>query len=138
MYDPNGWMRETLKEMRNYVLPSSKELPHEDIFPNIVVEGEATDKLSKLDDVLRVEKELKRIDPNFLGFYMDVPYPQRIKMMFTDHAEIMTKLPEGTMGEEDIVCPDNPEPDVEPKEGEDEEQKDYTPHSSWMAKGHKR
>lgn len=53
-------MRETLKEMRNYVLPNSKELPHEDLVLNIVVEGEVVDKLSKLDDVLWVEKELKR------------------------------------------------------------------------------
>lgn len=112
MYDPDGWMRETLKEIRNYVLPSCKELPHEDIIPNIVAEGEAADKLSKLDDVLRVEKELKRIDPNFTGFYMDVPYPQRIRKMVADHAEIMAKLLEGPIGEENIVCPDSPEPDV--------------------------
>ena len=63
MYDSKGWMRATLKEMKNYVLPNSKELPHEDIIPNIVVEGEAPEKLAKLDDVLRVKKELKRIDP---------------------------------------------------------------------------
>ena len=61
MYDPDGWIRATLKEMRNYVFPNSKELPHEDLIPNIVAEGEAADKLSKLDDVLRVEKELKKL-----------------------------------------------------------------------------
>ena len=122
----------------NYILPSSKELPHENMIPNIVAEGEAADKLSKLDDVLRVEKELKRIDPNFLKFYMDVPCPQRIRKMVTDHAEIMTKLPEGSMGKEDLVCPDSPKPDVEPKEEEDEEEKDDAPQSSWMARGPKR
>ena len=56
MYDPNNWMRVTLKEMINYVFPSTKEFPHEDIIPNIVVEGKVADKLAKLDHVLRVEK----------------------------------------------------------------------------------
>ncbi len=55
IYDPNNWMRTTLKEIRNYVFPTTKELPDEDFIPNIFVVGEATDKLAKLDDVLRVE-----------------------------------------------------------------------------------
>ena len=112
MYDPQGWMRATLKEMRNYVLPNSKEFPLEDIIPNIVAEGEAADKLSKLEDVLRVEKELKRINPQFLGFHMDIPYPHRIRKKVEDHAEIMAKMPEGLIGEEERVCPNSPEPDV--------------------------
>ena len=66
-------MRATFKEIRNYVLPNSKEFPHEEIIPNKVEKGEVVDKLAKFDDVLRVEKELKRIDPQFLGFYMDIP-----------------------------------------------------------------
>ena len=134
MYDPDGWMRATLKEMRNYVLPNSKELPHEDLIPKIVAEGEAADKFSKLNDVLRVEKELKRIDPQFVGFYMDIPYPQRIRKMVADHAEIMTKLPKGSMGEEHRVCPNRPEPDV----SLDEEEEDDAPQASWMAKRNKR
>ena len=68
-------MRVTLKEMRNYVLPSTKELPHEDFIPNIGAEGEAANRLAKLDDFLRVERELKRADPQFMEFYMDIPYP---------------------------------------------------------------
>ena len=36
IYDLDKWMRTTLKEIRNYVLPSTKELPHEDFIPNIV------------------------------------------------------------------------------------------------------
>ena len=75
MHEPNGWMRATLKEMRTYILPSTKELALEDIIPNIVAEGGAADKLAKLEDVLRVEKGLKRIYPQFVGFYMDIPYP---------------------------------------------------------------
>ena len=75
MYDPNGWMRATLKKMRNYVLPNSKESPLEDIISNIVAKGEAFDKLSKLQDVLRVEKELKRVDPQFPRFHMDILIP---------------------------------------------------------------
>ena len=86
MYDSKGWMREILKEMRNYVLPNSKELPHEDIIPNIVAEGEVADKFANLDDVMRVEREFKKIDPQFIEFYMDIPYPQRVRKMVMDHA----------------------------------------------------
>ena len=101
-----------MKEMRKYVLPNSKEFPLKDIIPNIVAKGEATDKLSKLEDVLRVERELMRIDPQFPGFHMDIPYPHRIRKMVADHAEIMDKIPEGPIGEEERVCPDSPDPDV--------------------------
>ena len=112
MYDLEGWMRETLKEMRNYVLPNSKKLHHENIIPNIVAKREAANKLANLDDVLRVERELMRIDPQFSSFYMDIPYPQRIRKMVMDHAEIMAKMLEGPMGEEKRVCPDILEPNV--------------------------
>ena len=52
------------------MLQNIKELPHEDLIPNIVAKGEAVDKLAKLDDVLRMERELKMVDPNFKGFYI--------------------------------------------------------------------
>lgn len=86
-------MRKTLKLIRNYVFPNTKELPHEDLIPNIVVEGEVADKLAMFDDVLRVEREMKKVDPNFKGFYMDVPFPQRIRKMVNDHAKIMAQMP---------------------------------------------
>ena len=101
MYDLDNWVKNTIKEIRNYVLPNIRELRHQDVIPNIVAEGEAENKLAKLDDVLRVEKEMKRIDPNFMGFYMDVPYPHRIRKIVTNHAEIMTKMLEGPMGEKE-------------------------------------
>lgn len=75
----------------------------------------------------------EKIDPQFVGFGMDIPYPQRTRKMVMDHAEIMTKFPEGLMGEEDRVFPDSPEPNVNPKEDEDD-----APQASWMAKGNKR
>lgn len=65
---------------------------------------------------------------------MDIPYPQRIRKMFIDHAEIMTKLPEGSMGEEHRVFPNSPKPDLCP----DEEEEDDDPQASWLAKGNKR
>ena len=133
MYDPNNWMRVTLKEMRNYVLPSTKEFLHEDVIPNIIVEGEATDNLAKLDDAPRVERELKRIDPQFLGFYMDIPYPQRMRNMVINHTKIMAKMLEGPIGEEDRVCPNSSEPDVS-LEVEEED----IPKESWVTKGNKR
>ena len=54
MYDPDNWMKNTLKEIKDYVVPNTKELPHEDFISNIFVEGEVVDKLAKLDDVLWV------------------------------------------------------------------------------------
>ncbi len=82
MYDLDNWMKVTLKEMKNYVLPSTKELPHEDVIPNIVVEGEVASKLANLDDVLRVERGLKRIDPQFWDFTSDIPYNKLIDSLF--------------------------------------------------------
>lgn len=79
MYDCDNWMRNTLKEIRNYVFPSMKDFPHEDLIPNIIVEGEVADKLSKFDDVLRIDRELKRVDPNFKGFYLGYPLPSKDK-----------------------------------------------------------
>ena len=80
-----------------------------------------------------MEKELKRIDPQFLRFHMDIPYPHRIKKMVAKHAEIMAKMPEGPIGEEERVCLDILDPNVS-LEVEEEE----APQSSWMEKGHKR
>ena len=68
------------------MFPNIKELSHESVITNIVLEGEASDKLAKLDDVFRVERKMERIDPNFKGFYMDVPCPHRIRKMITNHA----------------------------------------------------
>lgn len=133
MYDLDNWMRNTLKEIKNYVLPSTKELPHEDLIPNIVPEGEAADKLSKFDDVLRVERELKRIDPSFKVFYLDVPYPQRIRKMVVNHVEIMAQMPEEPLGEENRVNLDSPKPGVTL-----EIEEDGLVEASWVTKGNKR
>ena len=43
---------------------------------------------------------------------MDIPYPQRIRKMVTDHVEIMAKILEGPMGEEERVLLDSLELDV--------------------------
>ena len=127
-------MRTTLKEIKNYVLPSTKELPHEDVIPNIVAEREAVDKLAKLDDFLRVEREMKRVDPNFKGFYMlDIPYPYRIRKIVTEHAKIMVQMLEGPIGKEEMVCLNSPEPDLVPKIEQDEPAE-----ASWVTKGNKR
>lgn len=84
-------MKITLKKMRNYEFPRTKELPHEDVTPNIVAEGEAANKPPKLDDVLRMEREMKRAYPQFMVFYMDIPYPQRIRKMVTDMLRLWLK-----------------------------------------------
>ena len=43
---------------------------------------------------------------------MDIPYPKRIRRMVAEHAEIMAKMPEGPLGEEERTRPDSPKPDV--------------------------
>ena len=82
---------------------------------------------------LKVEREMKRIDPNFMGFYMDIPYPHRIRKMVIDNAKITTKTLEGPMAEEERVCPDNLEPNVTLEIEEDD-----APEVSWVTKGNKR
>lgn len=126
MYDPNNWMKITAKKIWNYVFPGTKELPHEDFISDIVVEGEEIDKLENFDDVLRVEREMKRINPNFKGFCLDIPYPHRIRKMVTDHAESMAKMLEGPMGDEERVFPNSHEPNVTLEKEEDD-----TPEASW-------
>ena len=64
---------------------------------------------------------------------MDIPYPQRIRKMVMDYADIMEKLLEGPIGEEDRVFNDSPKLDVTLKEGDDD-----APQASWMEKGNKR
>ena len=88
--------------------------------------------MAKLDDILRVEKELKRVDPNFKGFYLDIPYPHRIRKMVIDHVEIMVKMLEGPMIEEERIFLDIPELNLTLDE-EYEHAK-----ASWVTKGNKR
>lgn len=133
IYDPEGYMRNTLKEIRGYVFPNTRESPQEDLITNLLVEGEAIDKLAKFDDVLRVENELKREDPSFKGFYLDVPYPCRIRKMVDEYIEITTQMQAKIMGEEGRVNLDFPEPDVV-LEVEEEEPAE----ASWVSKGKKR
>ena len=49
---------------------------------------------------MRVESELKRENPNFKGFYMDVPYPQKIRKMMINPTKIMAQMPKKPIGEE--------------------------------------
>lgn len=76
---------------------------------------------------------MKKEDPNFKGFYMGIPYLQRIRKMLNDHAEIIAQIPIGSIGEEERVIPDGPELDVTLEVEEDEPTK-----ASWVTKGNKR
>ena len=57
MYDYEDFVRHTLTKIRNYILPNNKDLPHEDLIENIVVDNEANEILRKYEDILRVERE---------------------------------------------------------------------------------
>ena len=49
---------------------------------------------------MRVESELKRENTNFKGFYMDFPYPQKIRKMMMNPTKIMAQVLEKPIGEE--------------------------------------
>lgn len=75
---------------------------------------------------------MKRMDPNLKGFYMDIPYPRRIRKIVIDHAKIMPQILEGSIGEEEMLCRDSLELDVTLEEEED------PVGASWVTKGNKR
>ena len=135
MYDPDNYITNEVKAIRGYILPPSKPIPMEDLIANIVATGEADELLGKYAEIRKVEDALKRTDPDFKGFYTDVPYPGNLKKMvkFFDH--IMSQMPHELEGEEAIVNRDSPEPDVQ-LEVELEEEQPST--SAWIPKGNKR
>lgn len=99
---------------------------------NIVAKGEADERLRKYNDIMRVDRELRRTDPNFKGFYMDNPYPYRLQKMIENYLHIMAQMPQDPLGEEDKVNPESPQPDVVL------EVEDKPSTSAWVAKGNMR
>lgn len=76
---------------------------------------------------------MKIADPNFNYFIIYVPYLQRMRKMVVNHVEIITKMPEGPIGEEESINLDNPKLNVTLEIEEDD-----SVEASWVTKGNKR
>lgn len=74
MYDPTYYIRDELKALRGYTLPTSKELPLEDLIMNVMIQSEVEELIRKYEDIARVGATLMRYDPNFKGFCLNTPY----------------------------------------------------------------
>ena len=72
-YDPNDYVKGELKKLKNYTLPPSKDIPQKYLIANIIATREEDELLRKYEDIMRVNRELKRIDPNFKGLCVDIP-----------------------------------------------------------------
>ena len=97
--------------------------------------GEADELFGKYCKIRKVEEALRRTNPDFKGFYPEVPYPSTLKKMVANFDYIMSQMPHELEGEEATINRESPEPDVY-LEVELEEEQPST--SAWIPKGNKR
>ena len=135
MYDPENYITNEVKAIRGYILPPSKPIPVEDLIANIVAIGEADELLRKYGEIRKVEEALKRTNPDFKGFYTEIPYPGNLRKMVENFDYIMSQMPYELEGEEAIVNRESPKPDVQLEVDVEEEQPSS---STWVPKGNKR
>ena len=112
MYDPENYITNEVKAIRGYILPPRKPIPVEDLIANIVATGEADEFLGKYCEIRKVEEALKRTNPNFKGFYTEIPYPGNLRKMEEDFDYIMAQMPNELEGEEATVNRESPKPNV--------------------------
>ena len=62
----------------------------EDLIANIVATGEADELLGKYCEIRKVEEALRRTNPNFKGFYIEIPYPRNLRKMVENFEYIMS------------------------------------------------
>ena len=65
-----------------------------------MIESDVEERLRKFEDINRVERELKRSDPNFKGFCLEVAYPFKLERLLQNYYNIMSQMPQDP-GEED-------------------------------------
>ena len=112
MYDPNNYITNEVKAIRGYILPPRKPIPIEDLIANIVETWEADEILRKYEEIRKVEEALKRTNPEFKGFYTEVPYPSNLRKMVDNFDYIMSQMPHEPEGEEATINRESPEPYV--------------------------
>lgn len=59
-----------------------------------------------------MEEALKRTNPYFKGFYIEIPYPSKLRKMVEKFDYIMSQMPNEPKGEEETVYRESPKPDV--------------------------
>lgn len=82
-----------------------------------------------------MEEALRRKNPDFKGFYTEVPYPGNLEKMVEIFYYTMSQMPHEPEGEEETINRESPEPDVQ-LEIEVGEEKPST--STSIPKGNKR
>ena len=122
MYNPKNYITNEVKAIRGYILPPSKLILVEDLIANIVAIGEADELLENYFEIRKVEEALRRTNPDFKGFYIEVPYPSNLKKMVENFDYIMSQMPHESEGEEATVNRESPEPDVQLEVELEEEQ----------------
>lgn len=65
--------------------------------------------MRKYDNIHMVDRELKKDDPNFKGFCLEVAYPFRSKKLLENYYHIMSQIPQDPLGEEERINLDSPE-----------------------------
>lgn len=136
MYDPDSYITNEVKTIRGYLLPPSKPIPVEDLIENIVAIGEIDELLGKYFEIKKVEEVLKRTNPDFKGFYTDIPYLGNLRKLVENFDHIMAQMQNELEGEEAIVNRESPEPDVQLEI--DVEEKERPSSSTWATKGNKK
>ena len=92
MYDPKNYITNEVKAIRGYILPPSKPILMEDLIANIVATREVDGLLGKYYEIRKVEEALKRINPDFKGFYIEVPYPSNLRKMVENFDYVMSQM----------------------------------------------
>ena len=65
---------------------------------------------------------MKRTNPNFKGFYTEIPYLGKLREMVDNFDYVMSQMPHEPEGEEAIVNTESPELDVQVEVELEEEQ----------------
>ena len=65
VYDPSNIVRSALKQMRGYNVVIGRKIWEEDVIRDVLYEDVCADRLQKWRQILSVEEEMKKVDPNF-------------------------------------------------------------------------
>ena len=105
--------------MRDYNVNIGRKIWEEDVIRDILYEDVCADRMQKWREILSVEEEMKKVDPNFQGFYYDLPYFNQIDKCIEEFDKIMAQVPQSAR---DRVNPSSPEADVVLEISDDEDQ----------------
>ena len=119
VYDPYNIVRSALKQMRGYNVIIGRKIWEEDVIRDQLDEDVCVDRMQKWRQILSVEEEMKKVDPNFQGFYSDLPYFQQIDKCIEEFDNIMAQVPQNAR---DRVNPSSPEADVVLEISDEEDQ----------------